>query len=37
MTAQEAPAIAPTGRRTRVRFMILLLIFLLTTINYADR
>lgn len=41
MTAQEAPhtgdAATPTGRRTRVRFMILLLIFLLTTINYADR
>lgn len=40
MTAQEAPptgdAAAPTGRRTRVRFMILLLIFLLTTINYAE-
>ena len=31
-------AIAPvTGKRTRVRFLILLLIFLLTTINYADR
>lgn len=27
----------PTVRRTRVRFLILLLIFLLTTINYADR
>ncbi len=26
-----------TDKRTRVRFMILLLIFLLTTINYADR
>jgi len=33
-TAPDAPA---TGRRTRVRFLILLLIFLLTTINYADR
>lgn len=28
---------AGTGRRSRVRFLILLLIFLLTTINYADR
>ena len=26
-----------TDKRTRVRFLILLLIFLLTTINYADR
>lgn len=26
-----------TGKRTRVRYMVLLLIFLLTTINYADR
>lgn len=32
----DAPATA-TGKRTRVRFLILLLIFLLTTINYADR
>ena len=34
----DAPA-TPTGagKRTRVRFLILLLIFLLTTINYADR
>ncbi len=28
---------SPRPRRTRVRFVILLLIFLLTTINYADR
>lgn len=32
-----APSAPATGRRTRVRFQILLLIFLLTTINYADR
>ena len=32
--ASPAPA---TGKRTQVRFLILLLIFLLTTINYADR
>lgn len=32
----DAPGTA-TGKRTRVRFLILLLIFLLTTINYADR
>ncbi|MGH6978532.1 MAG: MFS transporter [Brevundimonas sp.] len=36
MTATPATA-APPARRTRVRFLILLLIFLLTTINYADR
>ena len=32
-----ASAAAATQRRTRVRYGILLLIFLLTTINYADR
>lgn len=33
----ESPATAAPQRRTRVRYGILLLIFLLTTINYADR
>ena len=32
-----ASTAAATQRRTRVRYGILLLIFLLTTINYADR
>ena len=37
-TMTDAPATtAADGKRTRVRFLILLLIFLLTTINYADR
>jgi ACS family glucarate transporter-like MFS transporter len=30
-------SITPDQKRTRVRFLILLLIFLITTINYADR
>ena len=34
MTDATAPT---TGKQTRVRYLILLLIFLLTTINYADR
>jgi MFS transporter, ACS family, glucarate transporter len=38
-TIRSAPPASapPPVRRTRVRFLILLLIFLLTTINYADR
>ena len=36
--AHQSPGTSPaSGKRTRVRFLILLLIFLLTTINYADR
>lgn len=37
MTATPPIATEGAPRRTRVRFLILLLIFLLTTINYADR
>ena len=37
MTDAETPSPKTAGKRTRVRFLILLLIFLLTTINYADR
>ena len=38
MTDTTAPApVQGQAKRTRVRFLILLLIFLLTTINYADR
>lgn len=38
MTDTTAPApVSGQAKRTRVRFLILLLIFLLTTINYADR
>jgi ACS family glucarate transporter-like MFS transporter len=38
MTDTTAPApVHGQAKRTRVRFLILLLIFLLTTINYADR
>jgi ACS family glucarate transporter-like MFS transporter len=33
----DSTVAAGTGRRSRVRLLILLLIFLLTTINYADR
>ncbi len=37
MTDASMPPAAPPAKRTRVRYMVLLLIFLLTTINYADR
>ena len=37
MTAAASTPSAATGRRTRVRYLILFLIFVLTTINYADR
>lgn len=37
MTDAATPPTAPPARRTGVRFLVLLLIFLLTTINYADR
>lgn len=37
MTDASTPPAAPPAKRTRVRYMVLLLIFLLTTINYADR
>ncbi|CAN5418176.1 glucarate transporter GudP [soil metagenome] len=37
MTDAATASAAPTDKRTKVRFLILLLIFLLTTINYADR
>lgn len=33
----EAVTVPPPQKRSRIRFLILLLIFLLTTINYADR
>lgn len=35
--AAPIPTDPASGKRTKVRFLILLLIFLLTTINYADR
>ncbi len=35
--AVQSPAPPAGGKRTQVRFLILLLIFLITTINYADR
>ncbi|MGF6574365.1 D-galactonate transporter [Paraburkholderia sp. GAS333] len=36
-TADSANAAADAGKRTKVRYTILLLIFLITTLNYADR
>jgi ACS family glucarate transporter-like MFS transporter/ACS family D-galactonate transporter-like MFS transporter len=36
-TADSAHSAADAGKRTKVRYTILLLIFLITTLNYADR